>query len=426
MATKGKELSELGSIISVTGSTANIDGSLIVSNSVTIGNSTVNATFTATSINANTVGGNTASDLRNYSDTVAGTAYSNAATYAGTVAGTAYSNATAYADNKAANAYSNAIAYSANATNISSGTLTANVLPTSGVTAATYGNSSQIPVITVDTTGRITSATTNAVAGVTSFTYTEANNTFVISTGDGSTFAANIGTANATHTGVLKVLDSVANTNTTISAAVSSVKTAYDAAIAANTNAASAYSNAVSYAGTIAGTAYTNATSYAATIAGTAYSNGVTYTDNKAANAYSNATTFASNATNISSGTLAEARLPFRMDQNVRTNDSVSFGSVSITGNLTVTGTTVTINTTNLTVDDNMIYLNDGTGGANANPDLGLAGAYNDGTYRHAGFFRDASDVFGKFMINIYLNQMLHLSLIPRMPHLELQTSKRT
>jgi len=63
---------------------------------------------------------------------------------------------------------------------------------------------------------------------------------------------------------------------------------------------------------------------------------------------------------------------------------------VQIDGDLTVSGTTVTIDATNLAVEDNMIYLNSGS--AVANPDLGIAGNYNDGTYRHAGIFRDATD----------------------------------
>lgn len=51
-----------------------------------------------TSVDADSVGGNTATDLRNYSDTIAGTAYSNAV-----------STASADATDKAANAYSNAM-----------------------------------------------------------------------------------------------------------------------------------------------------------------------------------------------------------------------------------------------------------------------------------------------------------------------------
>ena len=65
-------------------------------------------------------------------------------------------------------------------------------------------------------------------------------------------------------------------------------------------------------------------------------------------------------------------------------------GAMVITGNLTVNGTTTTIDTANLAVEDNMIYLNSGS--AVTNPDLGFAGNYNDGTYAHAGFFRDATN----------------------------------
>ena len=65
-------------------------------------------------------------------------------------------------------------------------------------------------------------------------------------------------------------------------------------------------------------------------------------------------------------------------------------GSMVITGNLTVNGTTTTIDTANLAVEDNMIYLN--AGSSVTNPDLGFAGNYNDGTYAHAGFFRDATN----------------------------------
>jgi len=64
--------------------------------------------------------------------------------------------------------------------------------------------------------------------------------------------------------------------------------------------------------------------------------------------------------------------------------------SVTIQGNLTINGTTTTVSATNLAIEDNMIYLNDGS--TTTNPDLGWAGNYNDGTYAHAGVFRDASD----------------------------------
>jgi hypothetical protein len=70
---------------------------------------------------------------------------------------------------------------------------------------------------------------------------------------------------------------------------------------------------------------------------------------------------------------------------------NVSFSAnVAIQGKLTVYGGVTTYSANNLVLGDNMIYLN--SGNIVTNPDLGIAGNYNDGTYHHAGFFRDASD----------------------------------
>jgi len=97
-----------------------------------------------TSVDAATVGGNTASTLRTYTDDKAANAYSNAATYADNKAANAYSNAVSYADNKSGNAYSNAIAYAANATNISSGTLDTARLPATISVATEVGVGSNV------------------------------------------------------------------------------------------------------------------------------------------------------------------------------------------------------------------------------------------------------------------------------------------
>ena len=76
---------------------------------------------------------------------------------------------------------------------------------------------------------------------------------------------------------------------------------------------------------------------------------------------------------------------------NLTTTDGMEVGgSLVVTGNLTVNGTTTTVDTVNLAVADNMIYMN--AGSTVTNPDLGFAGNYNNGTYAHAGFFRDATN----------------------------------
>jgi len=63
-------------------------------------------------------------------------------------------------------------------------------LSASGVTANTYGGASKVPVFTVDTYGRITSASNVSVAGVSGFA--ASGNTFTISTADGGSFSASI------------------------------------------------------------------------------------------------------------------------------------------------------------------------------------------------------------------------------------------
>ena len=73
--------------------------------------------------------------------------------------------------------------------------------------------------------------------------------------------------------------------------------------------------------------------------------------------------------------------------------------SLVVTGNVTFSGNVTTVSANNLTVQDNMIYLNEGLSG-NTNPDLGIVGAYDDGIYHHTGIFRDATDGIWKVFDN--------------------------
>ena len=61
-------------------------------------------------------------------------------------------------------------------------------LENTGVAAGVYGSSTEIPVFTVDEDGRLTTANTTSVAGVDDFSYSAANNTITLQTGDGSVF----------------------------------------------------------------------------------------------------------------------------------------------------------------------------------------------------------------------------------------------
>lgn len=70
--------------------------------------------------------------------------------------------------------------------------------------------------------------------------------------------------------------------------------------------------------------------------------------------------------------------------------DTATLGALTVSGNLTVSGTTTTVDSTSYTVADPLIYI--GEDNQSNVLDLGIVGAFNDGTYQHAGLVRDASD----------------------------------
>ena len=68
---------------------------------------------------------------------------------------------------------------------------------------------------------------------------------------------------------------------------------------------------------------------------------------------------------------------------------TLTAADIILSGNLTVGGTTTTVNAANLNITDPMIYMGDGNS-ANVS-DLGIVSAFNDGTYQHTGLVRDSS-----------------------------------
>ena len=69
---------------------------------------------------------------------------------------------------------------------------------------------------------------------------------------------------------------------------------------------------------------------------------------------------------------------------------TLSITDLTLSGNLTVNGTTTTVNTSNLVVSDPLIYIGEGNTGNSV--DLGFVSSFNNGTYQHSGLVRDASD----------------------------------
>ena len=331
-------------------------------------------------------------------------------------------------------------------------------LSASGVTANSYGSSTAVPVLTIDTYGRITSASTASVSssiniagdtgtdsvslisdtltvsGGTGLTSTVTNNTVTLDID--STVATLTGSqtlTNKTISGADNTLSNIGNaslTNSSItvngtSIALGASGTLYTDDVAedaspvnlwfTNTRARSAVS--ATDAGGDGGFSYDSGTgvftytgpSAAEVRAHFSNGTGVTITNGQVAIGQAVATTdnvtFAGvTADNVRVGVTAAGEIDtstgnLTLDSaggTITLDDNATItGDLQIDGNLTVSGTTVTINATNLAVEDNMIYLNNGS--TVTNPDLGFAGNYNDGTYRHAGVFRDATDGVFKF-----------------------------
>lgn len=102
--------------------------------------------------------------------------------------------------------------YYSNASNLT-GTLNSNNLPFTGVIPGQYGNNTNVPVITVDETGRITTISTAISAGggsgVVSFNYVAGNNSIVLETTT-DIFVTPINTVNNfTVTGNLSITGSI-------------------------------------------------------------------------------------------------------------------------------------------------------------------------------------------------------------------------
>ena len=400
---------------------------------------------------------------------------------------------------------------------VTNNTVTIN-LDNTAVTAGSYGSSSAIPTFTVDAQGRLTAAGTASLAtnlsiagdsgtdtvalltdtltvtGGTGLTSAVTNNNITINLDNTAVTASSYGNANTVSTFTVDAQGRLTAAGTATIAIPSTqvtdfVEAAQDAVATAFTNGTQSgitvtYNDVahsfslnvndptITLSGDVAGSA-TMTDLGNVTITTTIQANSVALGTDTTGNYVAGAT----GGTGVTiSGTAGEGWSPtIAIGQDVATTANVTFrnvtstGDVTIDGNLTVSGNTITIAAQTLAIQDNLIYLNEsaaetistvtgngttvvytvsgtntfdagmsvtitgvnptaynlsdqtitasnsssfsitnaatgsyvsgGTATAKtaANPDLGFVGNYNDGTYAHAGFFRDATD--GRFKV---------------------------
>ena len=95
--------------------------------------------------------------------------------------------------------------------------------------------------------------------------------------------------------------------------------------------------------------------------------------------------------------TVTNDKASFAVDNTViRTTGGTISGDLAITGNLVISGNTITQDVETMKVEDSLIQL--AANNAADAVDIGFFGGYNDGTQKYTAFFRDASDS-GKFKL---------------------------
>ena len=299
----------------------------------------------------------------------------------------------------------------------SSGVVNSSALPNSGASAGTVGNSTSIPVVTVNAKGLVTNIQSASVSGVDNFTYTASNTTFVLSTGDGSTYAQTLPSANSTISGLIKVGDLVTvNSTGFLSVQESNIDIHNLSGYVANENidhsgVTLTAGNGLTGGGTIAASRsfavvagnnqvvsnssgifiaesnidIHNLSGYVANenidhsgvsvTAGNGLTGGGDITSTRTLTAVGG-TGVTVNATGIHIG------------QDVSTSADVTFSDVIISGNLTVQGTETSVDTNNLVVNDAIITIASGQTGT-PSQDAGIEVERGDSA--NALFFWDES-----------------------------------
>ena len=279
-------------------------------------------------------------------------------------------------------------------------------LSTSGVTAATYGSPTNIPIVTVDAFGRITSAANVAVQGM-DYPYANAigaaSNTWANTVGTaGNNYTNTVGTAGNNYTNAVGIAGNnyasilAANNAVGANAWANTVSTAANNYMLATTASDRDYTNtstgsANTWANTVgtAGNNYTNAVG----TAGNNYASILAANNAVGGNTWANTVGTAGNNYTISVGAASNNYSNSTFVKLTAASQTIS-GDLAITGNLTLLGNATSISSNNLIVGDSLIYLAANNYSGTDILDIGFLANYANGTGAnvHTGLIRDATN----------------------------------
>lgn len=228
------------------------------------------------------------------------------------------------------------------------------------------------------------------------------------------TFDSTTTTLSIGNTSVNTQISQTAITTTATIAAGNTTVTGF-VTISGTANAAALNVSGVAATGNVTVTGFVNVSSYGrfggAVNAASLNISGVTTTGNTTVTGFVNASSYGTfggtvNATSFNStGAVTSTFANNVTVTGVVNATSINTGDLSVSGNLTVSGTLTTVNANNLTVSDSLIQV---AVNNNITPDIldiGLYGSYGvdltPGNHAHTGFFRDASDGIWKLFTGL-------------------------
>ena len=231
-----------------------------------------------------------------------------------------------------------------------------------GVDSGTYGSSTRVPILRIQADGRVDSAGSVLVAGVTGFALDSASGVLTISTADGGSFSAPIHSRDSAE--LFEISGSSLNYDSGSVNQFTATNITADSAVITD----------------ISGTSVNVTTGLISQLSA----------DSARATNFTAATSTLDSARALSiSGTSLNYTTAHLANLS---SDSAKIGNMTITGDLTVSGTQTTINTQTVKVHDPIIHLADSNELADI-VDIGFVGKYyRDGQQRHTGLVRDASN----------------------------------